>query len=497
VVSHNTTIRENAILQANIKIWPEKEIEAGATVSTSLVYGSQGRRNLFGHYGVSGLVNIELTPEFCAKLGAAFGATLRKGSTVTINRAAHNTARVLKRALLSGVPSAGANVNDTATLPLPVFRYYTRASNAAGGVHVRLSPFDQRVVDIKFIADGGLDLSARAQRSMENVFFREDIRRVYLDEIGQIRYAQDAAEVYQRAFHEALQPGVFPVQTRYDHLVVDYANSTTSLVLPDILNALKCDIVGVGTLPEQHMLVRSRAEWAESMSRLAAITHALGANFGVRLDVEGERVFFTSNDSKVISDTEALIAMVTLVFMAVPNAHVAVPVTAPRQLEEIAARYGGSVSRLRLGDNVMMEEATQDRHTLIGDDGGGFIFPAFSPFLDGMFTIVKVMEMTAHVQQSFSAIWRARTPFYTSSATMSCPWEQKGTLMRLLRERFSAPENECVEGVQVPLGDEWVIIYPDPAEPRFVVHAEATDLPSAVALVDKYRSLVNSLVVSG
>lgn len=494
IVSHNTTIRENAIIQPNVKIWPEKEVEAGATITTSLVYGSQGRRNLFGHYGVTGLVNVELTPEFCAKLGAAFGATLRKGSTVTINRAAHNTARVLKRALLSGMPSAGTNVLDTANLPIPVFRYYTRVTNAAGGVHVRLSPYDQRVVDIKFIGEGGLDLSQRAQRSMENVFFREDIRRVYLDEIGQIMYATDDVALYEKAFKAALQPGTFPLATRYDHVVVDYANSTTSLVLPDILNSLKCDIVGVGTLLDQHMLVRSKSEWAESMSRLAAITHALGANFGVRLDVGGERVFFTSNDGMVIPDMEALVAMTTLVCMAVPNAGIGVPVTAPLILETIAAQYGGTIHRQRLGDMVMMEEATHNRHAMIGDGEGGFIFPAFSPFLDGMFTIVKVMELTTHIQQSFSAIWRARRPFHIAKGMLPCRWEQKGKMMRMLRERFPAAENEAVEGVQIPLGDEWVLIYPDPADPHFVIHAEAADDSSATALVEKYRSLVNSLL---
>lgn len=494
VISNNVTIRENAIIQPNVKIWPDKEVEAGATITTSLIYGSQGRRNLFGHYGVTGLVNVELTPEFCAKLGATFGATLRKGTTVTINRAAHNTARVLKRAILSGMPSAGVNVLDTANLPIPAFRYYTRVTNAAGGVHVRLSPYDQRVVDVKFIAEGGLDLSQRAQRSMENVFFREDIRRVYLDEIGQITYATDAIALYQKGFHAALKPGVFPLATRYDHVVVDYANSTTSLVLPDILNALNCDIVGVGTLLDQNMLVRSKAEWAESMSRLAAITNALGANFGVRLDVGGERIFLTSNDGKVIPDAEALVVMATLVFMAIPNAHIGVPITATRQLERIAAQYGGTVQRLRLGDVVMMTEATNNRHDLIGDDEGGFIFPAFSPFLDGMYTIVKVMELTTHIQQSFSAIWRARTPFYIAKGTVPCRWEQKGRMMRLLRERFPAPENESVEGIQIPMGDEWVVIYPDPAEPHFVIHAEAADLSSATALVEKYRSLVNSLL---
>ena len=105
VVGDQTIINAGAVIGANVKIWPSKEIDEGATISSSIIWGSQGRRVLFGRNGISGLVNIDLTPEFCARLGAAFGATLPRGSTVTMNRDAHYTPRMLKRAMIAGLPS--------------------------------------------------------------------------------------------------------------------------------------------------------------------------------------------------------------------------------------------------------------------------------------------------------------------------------------------------------------------------------------------------------
>ena len=61
----------------------------------SIIWGSQGRRVLFGRYGVTGLVNVDLTPDFVARLGAAFGSVLPKGSTVTINRDPHRSPRMI------------------------------------------------------------------------------------------------------------------------------------------------------------------------------------------------------------------------------------------------------------------------------------------------------------------------------------------------------------------------------------------------------------------
>src|SRR5512146_517727 len=74
VLGDECTVGAGAVVHPNVKIWPNKEIEAGATVKSSLVWGSQARRALFGRYGVTGLVNVDLTPEFAARLSAAFGA---------------------------------------------------------------------------------------------------------------------------------------------------------------------------------------------------------------------------------------------------------------------------------------------------------------------------------------------------------------------------------------------------------------------------------------
>ena len=57
---------------------------------------------------------------------------------------------------------------------------------------MRLSPFDNRVVDIKFFDSRGLDIDKTAERKIESTFFREDYRRVYLDEIGLISDAGTA-----------------------------------------------------------------------------------------------------------------------------------------------------------------------------------------------------------------------------------------------------------------------------------------------------------------
>ena len=72
VIGDECVVEEEAIVQSEVKVYPFKTIEAGAVVNTSVIWESRGQRNLFGPRGVSGIVNVEITPELVVRLCAAF-----------------------------------------------------------------------------------------------------------------------------------------------------------------------------------------------------------------------------------------------------------------------------------------------------------------------------------------------------------------------------------------------------------------------------------------
>ncbi len=495
VIGDNTMVHENVVIQPNVKIWPDKEVEAGATVTSSIIWGSQGKRGLFGRYGVTGMVNVDLTPEMAAKLGAAYGASLPTGSSVALNREAHNTPRIFKRAILSGLPSAGAHVMDLATQPIPVARFYTRMSEAAGGVHVRLSPYDNRVVDIKFFDSAGLDLPIRDQRNVENIFFRGDIRRVYLDEIGHIRYPADVVPAYVSAFVAHLDDETIRQSDQERTVVVDYANATAGVILPQILNSLHCDVIAVNAEPDQTKLFRTSEQFDKGMDRLAGITAAVGASFGVRMDVGGERAYFTLPDGRRLAGMDALAAVAMLTLEAHPGSGIVLPVTAPNLFDQIAGDRGGWVRRVKVTPQSFMQAALEDGIVLIGDGSGSFIFPEFTPFADSMFAVAKIIELTALCQKTMSDVMAILPTYHLAHTRVPCRWDAKGRVMRLLNERYRDYLLQQADGIKVDLGDEWVLILPDPDEPYFHIHAEGVSDNGAQDLVQKYSSLLNGMLL--
>lgn len=494
VVGDQTIINAGAVIGANVKIWPSKEVDEGATISSSIIWGSQGRRVLFGRYGISGLVNIDLTPEFCAKLGAAYGATLPLGSNVTINRDAHYTPRMLKRAIIAGLPSAGVHALDLDSVPIPVARFLTKAQGAAGGVHVRLSPMDNRVVDIKLFDSEGLDIESGSERKVESIFFREDYRRVYLEEIGRILKAEQVAQHYTEAFLGALRQDALRAMARSFNLVIDYANANAIMILPHILRRLDIPTVELNANLDDARIFQTMEAFEAGMERLTSITPVLEASMGIRIDSGGEKIFLVDDSGRRLSGIQALAALTALTMAVNKGGTVAVPVTAPRAFEEIAARYGGQIIRTRATLSAMARTAHTNRSLLLlGDGTGNYIFPAFTPHADGLFAIVKVLELLALHNTKLSEVVRDLPRYHMSQAKVPCRWEHKGKVMRILNQQYHERKLEQVDGVKIDLGDEWVLILPDPDGPFFHIIAEGSSDEQARVLAEKYAGLVTGL----
>lgn len=495
VIGDGTTVNAGAIIQPGVKIWPGKEIEEGATVSSSIIWGAQGRKVLFGRYGVSGLVNVDITPEFAARLGAAYGGTLRQGAVVTMNRDAHYTPRMIKRALISGLPSSGVHVADLRSIPVPVARYVTRSLGMAGGIHVRLSPFDNRVVDIIFFDERGLDLGPAVQRKIERVFFQEDFRRVYLNDIGRITEPPHPESHYLDAFRRRLDMGTLRPAGKGTRLVVDYANSSTAKVLPTILDELNCDVVALNSTMDDSKIYQTAQEFEAGLDLLAAMVPVLRASFGVRLDTGGERIYLVDDRGSRLDGMRALVLLVALSLAAHGGGGtVAVPVSAPSAIERLAQQYGATVIRTKINPAALMEVCAEQDILVAGDGSGSFIFPELHPICDGIFAVVKLLELLVHRGVSLSAAQAGLPPYAMSRTRIPCRWESKGRVMRLLNEQYGERILDRTDGVKIGLGkDEWVLIVPDADGPYFHIYAEGVSQEQADVLGEKYSGLVVSL----
>ncbi len=488
LVSDACRIGEGSVIKADVKVWPQKVVEDGATLSTSLVWGERWARSLFGAYGVTGLGNVEVSPEFAAKLGAAFGATMREHAIVRTSRDPHRTSRIINRAIICGLLSAGVDVHDLRVTPIPVVRYEMGVRGAVAGVHVRKSPYDPELIDIKFFDERGLDISASREKGIERLFFREDFRRAKIEGTGTLSFPEYDVEYYQEGILGFIKEDA--IRARAPKVVIDYSYGSAATIFPAVLGKLGCEVISLNAYMDETKITKTAEEFQRSLKQLCEIVRILGADLGVMLDTGAEKLFLVDDKGDLISDELALAVVALLVARTQPSGLIGAPITASSVLEELVVSQGFKVQRTKIAPRALMETAALEGMVFVGDGFGGFIFPRFQPAFDGMLGTLKILEMLALSDLTLHEAIRHVPKRVTAREQVPCPWEKKGMLMRTLIEATKDQEVELVDGVKIHLGSDWAVIYPDQDKAYFHILAEAGSRGQVEKIVATYRDKV-------
>jgi mannose-1-phosphate guanylyltransferase / phosphomannomutase len=488
VVGDYCRIGESATVKANAKVWPYKEVEDGATLAMSLVWGERWSRSLFGRYGVSGLGNIEISPEFTAKLGAAFGAVVGRRQTIITSRDHHKASRMINRALMSGLLSVGVDVQDLGVAPVSVVRYQASALGLAGGSHVRRSPFDPQLLDIKFFDHRGLECAPAREKTIERLFFMEDFQRAPMDETGVLSFPHAGTDRYRDGLLESVQPEV--IRRAGLRMVLDYAFGSASSIFPAVLGALGVDVISLNAYLDERRITKTTEEFERSLDTLSNIVRTLGADLGVLLDTGGEKVFLVDEKGEILPGDLTLALVALLVMRTHSPGRLVVPVTASRALDRLAEEHGFQITRSRSTPRALTEAALAPDVVLAGEELGGLIFPRFQPAFDAMAAVVHLVEMMARLDVRLHQLTRAVPESHVVRVEVPCPDERKGAVMRRLIESTKNEEVELVEGVRVRRGEEWVAAIPDADRACFHVVAEASERGRARVLADEFHDRI-------
>src|SRR5580698_6749412 len=309
VLGDESFVGAHAVIKSGVKVYPFKTVEAGATVNTSIVWESRGARNLFGRLGITGLANVDISPELVMRLSMAWASTLEKGSTITASRDTSRAARVLKRAMIVGCNAAGVNVEDLEVATVPVTRFQVRSGRSLGGITVRLFEQHTQSVMIRFFDQDGIDIAEPGQRKIERLYHREEFRRVTAGEIGDIDFSPRAIEHYTADVVEAFHLRAVPRHQL--KLVLDLSYGATSFVMPNLLSKLAADVLSINPYAQTPGMIS--VDRHSSAARVAEAVRSSGADLGAVIDAGGEHLTLIDGTGHVLTDDEALMVFLDFV----------------------------------------------------------------------------------------------------------------------------------------------------------------------------------------
>ena len=493
VAADEVVVGAGALVKPRVKIYPSRTVEAGAIVTQSVVRERRATRSLFGATGVSGVVNVGVTPQVAVRLGMAYGSTLKRPSVVVTGRDASRAARTMKRALIAGLNSTGITCHDLELMPTPLARFVVRSEQASGGVSVRTSARDPEVVEIRLFDQDGADLPVDVQRKIDQVFFREDYRRPGPHRLGELEFPPHAIERYVAGLFRELD--IDAIRRRAPKVVVDYAFGPASLTGPSILGRLGCDVLALNAFTDETRPVLTSEASKPLIERLASHVRNSGSDLGVLLEPGGEVAHVVDDLGRPLGHEKTFLALLQHQ-VAKRSGHVAVPVSAPSVCETIAAQAGSSVYWTATGLPALMGRAKHPGTVFAGTLDGTLIFPDFLPAADAIMTFCKSLELIADAARPLSAVVDDLPDVHIATRSVHTPSEHKGAVMRKVASAPGRGRLVLFDGVKIVYPEGWVLVVPSPDEPACRVWAEGRSRAEAENLATEFAAGIEDTIAA-
>ena len=329
-------------------------------------------RTHFGTDGIRGTVGTApITPDFMLRLGHAVGQVLRRTGdrrpTVLIGKDTRISGYMIESALEAGFASAGIDVVLTGPLPTPGVAYLTRALRLDLGVVISAShnPFDDN--GIKFFSDRGEKLPDEWESEVETAL-EQECRWVGSSGLGRARRLDDAGGRYVEFCKSTYSN---ELSLRGLSIVVDGANGAAYRVAPDVFHELGAEVTAIGCLPDGFNI--NAGFGATAPQALVDAVRSGGADYGIALDGDGDRVQVVDRDGRLFNGDELLYVLAADRLrqgLAVPG--VVGTLMTNLGIELGLRRLGIDVVRASVGDRYVLAELLR-RGWQLGGEGSGHL----------------------------------------------------------------------------------------------------------------------------
>jgi mannose-1-phosphate guanylyltransferase/phosphomannomutase len=485
-IGDEVTIGSESVIMPGVRIYPYKEVETGSQLFESLIWESRGTTRIFRMNGVSGLVNVDLTPDVAVRLACALGTALKRGERVVASREGGAACRMIKRVMIAGVASTGVHVADLRVIPAAVARHLVKSEGFAAGFHVGLSPNDPEAIRIQFMQAPGIEMTAAMQAEVEKHFTRGELRRVPAAEVGGASYPARVSESYASDLLSTVN--VEAIRERGFRIVVDYGFSAASYVLPLVLGPLGVEVVAAHAFPSDNESGTHGLE--ASIGQAKRLVSAVGADFGAVFDSAGERLYLIDEQAREVPVDLALLLYLRLIGSNGHRGKLAFPVTVTSQVDRLIEGTEFEIIRTPASLQALTEAASQEGVIFAGAVGGGYVFPEFLPGYDAVASLANLLELLAPVQRPLSELVAELPRPTLVHRQIPCPWGMKGLVMRVLNERFAGRDVDLTDGIKVFEARGWAQALPDPDEPFIHIYAEGDTPEASEELAAELRAIV-------
>jgi phosphomannomutase / phosphoglucomutase len=426
---------------------------------------------------IRGVVNFEITNDFANHLGAVLGNYIGPGKRVVVGRDLNVPSQMIKRSITTGLMSAGVDIIDFGVAPIPVIHYNCDFYNANVIITISKSHLRRDEVDIKIFSDHEIPLDTR------------HAEKVPWNQIGILRYVHEYREQYIKAVLKHINTDL--ISNKAFLIVLDNDEGTNVPFTPQILKEVNCETVIVG-----HREGELDSDFAlpnpKRISLVSDLTTAIGADMGILLDNDRDRVVFIDSLGNVIRDQTILAIFAKYALEEHPGGNIVSSVVASLSLDGIVSDEGGNL--IKTSVNNVLNEIDDSNAVFGGDEPGMYVFPELQNCFDAIFSVLKMLEILAKKDTTLSNLASEITEYNRTVFTIECENEKKEEVIDAFTTMF-IPENHInhittVDGVRIDLEDSSILIRPSRFEPLIRAYIESKSAQKLQKLTESVKMII-------
>jgi phosphoglucosamine mutase len=446
-------------------------------------------RDFFGTDGIRGEVgDYPITPDFALKLGWAAGRVLSRAGKngergkVVIGKDTRISGYMFESALEAGLSAAGVDVLLLGPMPTPAVAYLTRTLGAAAGIVISAShnPFQDN--GFKFFSSEGTKLPDAIEQAIEGELDNE-VSLVDSASLGKARRIDDAPGRYIE-----FCKGTFPhgLDLKGIKLVVDCAHGATYHVAPAVFRELGAEVIAIGNEPDGLNINVDCGSTHPGRLQQAVVAH--GADVGIALDGDGDRLIMVDHLAELVDGDQLLFIMASEKHRIEAIEGVVGTLMSNLGLEQAFKELGIGFKRANVGDRYVLEMMQAEGWRLGGESSGHLICLDCTTTGDG---IISALQVLAAMKRSGKQLKELRSGMRLYPQTM---------INVRLQERLDINSNaailQAVSEAEHELQERGrILLRPSGTEPLIRVMVEGQDGAQVERIAQQLADIVQSEVI--
>lgn len=422
--------------------------------------------DLFGTFGIRGVVGEKVTPDLAYKLGLALATHLGGEGKVAVGYDPRTSSVMLEHAIVGGITSGGCDAVRLGMVPTPVLSFGTRHFSCDAGIMITASHNPPEYNGIKFWDEEGAGFVRELEDEIERLV-EEGGELADWDEVGDSKEV-DATSPYRRAINDRISQ--FDGELK---VVVDCANGAGSNLAPQVLRDLGCKVISMNSQPDGHFPGRLPEPTAEHITELTETVASTDADMGIAHDGDADRTIIVDENGEVLSGDRVFALAAINYLRERESPRIITTVATSSVLDDAAGRLGGEVVRTKVGEPELIREFRENGGDLAGEENGGAIFPDWLLCRDGIMTAVQFIGHVARSGKTVSELNETLPEYQQLKKKTGCPDDLKQKVLDDLAQKLSDYNPDRTEGLRIVLDDGWFILRPSGTEPIFRCFSES------------------------